>query len=1076
MKKSVKYWMLSIFCMLYITNFYCQNQTLNAHEIQILINKDSLEKAKLNVTKNITQFKKENRYDSLAEYIQFQGHFKLNNNNPSQAIANALDLMEYITATKNPKYTKDAIVKMGRIYDNAGQTQKAYDLLLLAVKPAEKIVEPKSDDAASVQYSLGYYMGKIGDYPLAKKHYFRSLKLLKNSGNEDYVFYNQLYTSLGGILWQESKLDSVRYYFQEALTILKKTDSTDLKNKLFRPSLIKLNMSVLLNAMGRNKEAINISYEAIEDLQTFIANTTDEFYTRQAKSFIFSLLDNLASYHNSLGEYKRSEEIMEYSYAKKLKEYQENDISIIISNIILAEAKSINRNFEEAAVHADKALQLYKSRLDGDTYWKAAAYSTRGYIYENTGNMDLAKQFYEKGNELFRSISGDNYSKGFLDHFTQLEEFYLKIGENEKAVAIAEEAYNHVKNGDLNNTLQGFIHVKNIAKVHFKLKDYVQAIKYSNEAINYNITSEGNKMSAVDSILIQYEKPTAIMINTASRYYLNKNRTPEALESYVTEIDKAIAILDKRKKVVNTHEDITILIQENEELFNLAKKIRMELYNKTQNEKYLNQVISMHESAIYNRIRSRLGIRSNVAFKNVPKRVLDQENQLSLNISSALENMDGNVDAYIDASEKWNSFLMSLQKEYPEYYKMRYETLQQSIKDLQGKIPTNTTLVRYLFIAENLYVFVVSRSEKKMILLENQDLQSNLTKLNEENFSVSKKSPILSDLYKILWSPIEKHIKTKKVVIIPDKELFNLSFEMLTPMPIKDYNEFATNSLLSEYDISYNFSLLLYRDKQTSEYHENYVGFVPGFSKKMKRGYQLGVRDSVKLDKVYLTLLPQPFSENLIKKYAKFFEGEFFLNQKANKNEFINNASRHKIIHIGTHAESDNISPELSRLIFAKNTDAPVDHDENSLYAYEIYNIDLSSNLTILTACETGKPTYQAGEGAISLAHAFNYAGSESILTSLWNIDEVSSSQIVGYFYEFLSKGLPKDEALKNAKLKYLSTVEGRGADPQYWAGLVLMGDISPIKMEQGMQSKWQWNAGFLVIGMILFFVIRKKR
>jgi CHAT domain-containing protein len=244
----------------------------------------------------------------------------------------------------------------------------------------------------------------------------------------------------------------------------------------------------------------------------------------------------------------------------------------------------------------------------------------------------------------------------------------------------------------------------------------------------------------------------------------------------------------------------------------------------------------------------------------------------------------------------------------------------------------------------------------------------------------------------------------------------------------------------------------------------------------MKQEYQIGLRDCVNTDNAYLTLLPQPFSEKLVKEYAKVFDGNYFLNENASKPLFINNAKEHKIIHIGTHAESNNISPELSRLVFAKKIGHNEAYDENSLYAYEIYDIDLSSNLAILTACETGKPTYQAGEGAISLAHAFNYAGSESILTSLWDIDEVSSAQIVGYFYDFLAKGLPKDEALKKAKLQYLSTAEGRAAAPQYWAGLVLIGDTAPIQFQQASNPIWWWIVGLLlVIGLALYLVRRKK-
>lgn len=187
---------------------------------------------------------------------------------------------------------------------------------------------------------------------------------------------------------------------------------------------------------------------------------------------------------------------------------------------------------------------------------------------------------------------------------------------------------------------------------------------------------------------------------------------------------------------------------------------------------------------------------------------------------------------------------------------------------------------------------------------------------------------------------------------------------------------------------------------------------------------------------------------------------------------FTNNAKEHKIIHIGTHAESNNMTPELSRLVFAKS-----DQQDNHLYTYEIYNINLSSNLAILTACETGKPTYQAGEGMISLANAFQYAGSESILTSLWKIDEQSSAEIVNLFYENLKQGMSKDKALQQAKLLYLKTAEGRVANPEYWAGLVLIGDTSPIDLNVSF-NVWYWIIGviFLLMVILITFKISKPR
>ncbi|MDY0102047.1 MAG: CHAT domain-containing tetratricopeptide repeat protein [Lentimicrobium sp.] len=1068
---------LFLMCLLGTTSVHSQENIRTVNEIETLISQDSLVKAKAAVSKNIALYTKQKQYDSLVDYIQFEGSFKLNKGDTQAAITKAGKLTDFITATNDPHLIRMALTNLSYIYDYAGQTDKAYEVMLEAVEPTSRITKPKNTDAASVQYSLGFYKTKTGDYPQSKKHFFKSLALLKKSKADDYVFYNQIYTSLGGILWQQTKPDSAHYYFNEALEALKKTDSTDLKNKLFRPSLIKLNMSILLNGMGKNKDAIAISYEAIEALQQFIENTTDEFYIKQSKRFIFSLLDNLASYHNTLGEYKRSEEIIEYTFARKQTEFTENDIDIIISHIVLAQAKTANRNFEGAAYHADKALELFENKTDGDTFWKAAALSIRGTIYEQMGNMEMAKEFYEKGDKAYRASSGSDYSKDFLDHFIQLSKFYVTINDEQKAIATAKEAYDFAHKGALKNTLQEFHQIQNLATVYFQLKNYENALKYSDEAIRFNLLADGNKLSGTDSILVQYRKPIAIFTNTASQYYLSQNKTPELLKQFLKEIDHALAILDKRKKVVNNHQDVTILISENEELFNFAKKLRLELYELTKDEVYLDEVVSLHESAIYNRIRSRLNLRENVAFKNVPKVVLEKETRLKNSMTTTLQNTGEGIETYISASEKWEAFIETLQKDYPEYYKMRYETLEEPIKDLQGKIPENTTVVRYLFIEDKLYAFVVSHSAKKMIPLDHIIVEGHIKEVSEVDFSVEKKSPLLYELYTVLWKPLEESIKTKKVVIIPDRELFNLSFEMLTPKPIQDFKEFITNSLLANYDISYNFSLLLYKDKRkVITYPKNYVGFVPGFSKEMKQEYQIGLRDCVNTDNAYLTLLPQPFSEKLVKEYAKVFDGNYFLNENASKPLFINNAKEHKIIHIGTHAESNNISPELSRLVFAKKVGRNKAYDENSLYAYEIYDIDLSSNLAILTACETGKPTYQAGEGAISLAHAFNYAGSESILTSLWDIDEVSSAQIVGYFYDFLAKGLPKDEALKKAKLQYLSTAEGRAAAPQYWAGLVLIGDTAPIQFQQASNPIWWWIVGLLlVIGLALYLVRRKK-
>lgn len=1061
---------------LIVSSLHSQQNIATVKEIQALVEQDSLAKARLEVSRNIDFYRSEKLYDSLYNYIQFEGSFKLNNGDKKSAVAKAETLLNEIVKNASPHFVVEAITEMGWIYDDAGKHEKAYNLLKSAIPFALKNNDPQNVDLAGLEYRQGYYASKLGDFPLSKKHYRKALHLLKKSGKPDYVFYHQAYNALGGMMWQEAKLDSAKYYFQEAVNVLEKTDESDIMNRYYRPSLVKMNLAVLWNSLGKNTEAIKISEEALAGFQQYINRSTDEARTYKAKNHQCVIIDNMATFYNTLGEYSRSQELIEYSFEEKKKLFEKNDINLIISNIILAEAKTASRDFEGAAGNADTALELLETSASADLYWEAAALSTRATIYDAMDDVENAAIFYDRAQKTYLKSMGNIYTKDFLDNISEYSLFAAKNQMREKALSLAYETYNFTHTGDFKNTLQELYHIINLAQVHYLLKDYAKAEKYSDEALNFVVLTKGEKVNATDSILTHYRKPQALLINAQSKYQLNEKRNVFFLTELLQKVEEGLAILEQRKKVVNDNDDVRLLMTENQELFNFAEKLRLELYEATKKESYLDKVIALHESSIYNRIRSRLNLRDNVAFNNIPAKVLARENSLRTKMASALNDSENSsLKSYFEASAAWNIFLDSLKQEFPKYYKMRYATVEESIDDLQQKIPENTTVIRYLFIDGQLYAFVVSSKIKSMVALNYAPVKNHISKLKNDEFSVEKTRPLLYELYRALWFPLEKKVLTKKVVILPDRDLFNLSFETLTPKPMKSFEELATNSLLASYDISYNFSLLMYKDQRNgSEYNSNYIAFVPGFSEQMKNDYQRVLKDSVEMDKSYLTLLPQPFSEDLAKRYAKVFGGDYFLNTKASKELFEKRAKQHKIIHIGTHAENNNISPELSRLIFAKKIDGPQNHDANSLYSYEIYNIDLSSNLSILTACETGKPTYQAGEGMISLAHAFNYAGSESILTSLWEIDEQSSARIVQLFYDNLTKQLPKDEALRKAKLTYIANAKGRTAAPQYWAGLVLIGDTSAIDLDARLAWWWYVLAGAVLLAL-LFFILKKE-
>jgi CHAT domain-containing protein len=162
------------------------------------------------------------------------------------------------------------------------------------------------------------------------------------------------------------------------------------------------------------------------------------------------------------------------------------------------------------------------------------------------------------------------------------------------------------------------------------------------------------------------------------------------------------------------------------------------------------------------------------------------------------------------------------------------------------------------------------------------------------------------------------------------------------------------------------------------------------------------------------------------------------------------------------HALIDDNNPMNSRLAFAR--DATDSLEDGYLNAYELYNMELSADLAVLSACETGFGSLKKGEGIMSLARAFAYAGCPSLVMSHWKVDDRSSSQLMNAFYGYLSQGLSKNEALRQAKLTFLKDADEQTAHPFYWGSFAVVGNIDPILEE----SNWRWWA----IGSVLMIVI----
>lgn len=1060
---------------------FAQRQVVARPAIEKAIAGNQLDEAEALVKKEVDFYWASRLTDSLNHYIFYTGKIEQLKTGTDKAVKKVEALVEKIkTISASPSTLRQTYIEAGEYFGFAGKANLAYKADQQALKYTLAMPGKTPAQLGMVESNLGTYAQRMGDINLAAQHQRQALRYRQSDPNTDAESLYISYNNMGSILWYASKLDSAVLFFNKALETLKKTEPTPV-NQYYRPALVLNNVSGIYSLQGKPTEAIHALKTCILNLKTFIAGKEPHLKKNSALSLQFEATDNLAGIYKELGNYAQARDLLLHSYEQKKAALDKSDPGIFTSQILLGQLYYAVKDYDKALRFLNEGLEGISREEGGNALLKADACQTLAMLHEEQKNKAQAALFYKKADALYEESLAGEYDNIYLEFVGHAALFYAAAGEGKTALAKAGKAYGYVAKTKGAGTLSASYQLLNLSEVHYLLGNYAEALAYGNRslaAVNKAMLSSNNLL---DSVKMELKKPKAILQKTKAEYALLKTKTTKDISPLLSELTGALAILERRKTVLNNADDIGLLMADQSDLVKFIEKLNVDLYKLTNDGSYLKKLIGLHESAMYNRIRARLDKTDSLPFAHLPASVQTRERLLKTALAGSLEGSgshDQKIGAYFAAEEAWKAFQESLKKDYPRYYEMRYASIFKSVDDVRQRVPAATTVVRYFFSDGQLFALVADVAHEVMLPLATHDLDKHMAALSAAPYDVAKTGEALNELYNQLWKPITGAITNKNVVIVPDGILYNLSFETLTPKRISSFKDLATAGLLATHNISYHYSLfLLGQKKALPSGTASFVAFAPGFTDKLKQPYKTAAGAAAVPDEHYLSLLPQPFTVDLAAGTQKLLGGDVFLYEQSTAGSFRQNAANHKIIHIGTHAESDNLHPEFSRLIFAKSG-AGADED-NSLYLPQLYNCNLTADLAVLTACESGRPGYEDGEGMISLAHAFNYAGSESILTGLWKIDEKATAVLLEEFYKNLLAGLPKDEALRRAKLAYLKTADGRALSPQYWAGLVVMGDTSPIVLEPKEEAarRWMVTGGFLLLlAAGAFFFLRKKK
>ncbi|NUN99570.1 MAG: CHAT domain-containing protein [Saprospiraceae bacterium] len=444
------------------------------------------------------------------------------------------------------------------------------------------------------------------------------------------------------------------------------------------------------------------------------------------------------------------------------------------------------------------------------------------------------------------------------------------------------------------------------------------------------------------------------------------------------------------------------------------------------------------------------------------------------------QQLDSLRTALFLARQDYLRYQEELESKYPAYFQLKYALPNTaSVSALRKKLPSNGILLEYFIGEKNIYIFKISKEGIVCFdLAKPADFDKNcldFRKISDGSTAFTPAQYALTGnaLYEVLLAKPLQGLdpKIKRLIIIPDNLLLQLSFDVLPAQPIAENAGGNPPYLIKKFALSTAYSnQLIFSDRARTRLErkvELYGGFGLEYDDFTLEGFKsLNVPGDSILKKRSAGKLPN--SDDEVAEIADLLNGDAWINQKATKTAFRSNAPDYRILHLAMHGIIDEEDPLNSALIFSREKD----ESDFILRAAEVYGLTLQADMAVLSACNTGNGTLTP-EGVRSLARAFTYAGCPSLVGSLWYAYDGPSREILVSFYRYLKAGEPKDVALQLAKLDYLQHAPPTYTLPEYWSNLVVIGDAEVLNFEVGGMNWWIILGGLALAGL-LFGLYRK--
>ena len=778
---------------------------------------------------------------------------------------------------------------------------------------------------------------------------------------------------------------------------------------------------------------------------------SESFEVRLGKTYMErgDVYDKLGDLQKTLENYEKSERIFTYNneYFLLLKTY----INITGTYATLNDSIYLKPFFKTI----DKINQLERD-VEISNSKKAKLYANIGTMYAASLNLKKAIKSFNKGLKLAKKEN--DFDTVFLI-LNGLSVTYKKNKEYDKAAKYLTISKRYI----LNDKYKKSINHNNMADLFLLKQEYENALNNYNKAITSLLIAKNNSTSfkslpSIKDISISPYKKDILgyLVDKADgwyKYYENSLNT-----AYLFEAEKTIALADQ---IIDL-----LYFESNEELSKLFwRKKGAELYLRAVSVCFL---LDKPEKAMYYMEKNKgMLLLENIntykakQFAKIPENVLEKENnslRLIKNMQKDLLNeklpnkkIDSIKNNLFTAKIVFEKFIDSLETAFPKYYKLKKRLTIQSLSAIKESMLPNQVIVEYLIGKETGYALLISKEKVQFQKIKNIVELNKKLHLFKENISspfITKKAvetfqKEANDIFTAIF-PFKEFITTvkgKELIIIADGGLQYIPFEALCineTAPVEDAYLIQKCAIFYKHSISLEKQINFYKkDKKNT-----FIGFIPTTFQDKK----LPLLNHNKLE---------------IKSISPFFK-QIFTQKEATKKQFLESYNKHSIIHISTHGGIDNDIPWLAFY-------------DQKLSLDELFVLKKEKELVVLSACKTSVGKHKKGEGLFNLTRGFINTGAKSVLSTLWNVNEKSSSEIMALFYKNISEGMRKSKALRKAKLVYIEKHKNTSeATPYYWSSFTLTGNSNAISQKTELAEVFK--IGFLTLLVLLILIYIKKK